>query len=129
MNSPERRTGDPFAPVTRTELEAALSSATSPIRQDVAALRADLALLREHSAMKADLALLQSATKADVQGVREEVAALREDVAVVRVNLAALGEHAATKADVQAMGLRIVMWTGGLLAVFVSVMGWLVGSA
>lgn len=112
MNAPERRAGDPLAPVTRSELEAALGIAVAPIRVDVAALRADFTSIR-----------------ADFATLHDDVAGLRADGVVLRANVDTLRGQMATKADVQAMGLRIVMWTGGLFAVFVAVMGWLVGTA
>lgn len=82
MNAPERNARDPFTPLTRVELEAALSAAFDRIREELATLRADFSSLQIHGA---------------------------------------------TKADVQAMGRTIVMWVGGLLALFIAVMGWLVG--
>lgn len=55
MNTPERKAGDPFAPVTRIALEAALGTALEPIRGELAALRSDVASLRTHYATKADV--------------------------------------------------------------------------
>ncbi|MGH7574281.1 MAG: hypothetical protein ACREM1_04010 [Longimicrobiales bacterium] len=55
MNTPERNARDPFAPVTRIELEAALATALEPIRGELATLRSDVSSLQIHGATKADV--------------------------------------------------------------------------
>lgn len=46
MNAPDRNARDPFAPVTRVELDAALASAVNPMREELATLRGDFQALR-----------------------------------------------------------------------------------